>query len=170
MKRRELVGFLPAVALAGLSGCASILNGSETENDDDGADSNDEGTETRHTSSGSSAAKENIRAVLMNNARATEEENLELLRDTLHPNSPSYDSTIEVSKQSWETYDVRTELTIHDITVDRTHAAAEVTLVTEKVSGPEFRDNSITSVQTLRTYQGEWHIYNSTVEEIEYLE
>jgi hypothetical protein len=50
------------------------------------------------------------KSVVRENIQALEEENLELLKDTIHSDSPIYDRTIEEVQELWEEFDLTYEL------------------------------------------------------------
>lgn len=109
------------------------------------------------------------RATLRTNIRGYREEDIELVRATMHPDSRAYDSTIEQSRELFDEYELEYELTIHDVRTAGESAEADVTQTTRKVSGPSFRDNRLTATHELRTYEGNWRIYDSTVDDVEYI-
>lgn len=56
------------------------------------------------------------KSVVRENVRANEQENLELLKETMHEESPVYDQTIEQTQEIWETYDLTYELEELEVT------------------------------------------------------
>ncbi|MDY6771106.1 MAG: hypothetical protein SV186_04075 [Candidatus Nanohaloarchaea archaeon] len=113
----------------------------------------------------------NVTHVLHQNVQAYNQENLSLLRQTMHPRSPAVNATMQQSRQVFSIYDLQARLTnVTVLSVNRTTARVRVTQVTHKLSGPQFRDNRVTAVHTLKRYNGEWRIYTSKTESIEYLD
>ncbi|MHB9288735.1 twin-arginine translocation signal domain-containing protein [Halobacteriales archaeon Cl-PHB] len=118
---------------------------------------------------GPGGGKAAVRTTLQDNIRGYETENLQLVRETTHPESPAYDSTIEQARRMFEEYELRYDLTIHSVSIDGDRASAEVTQTTRKVSGPEFRDNRLRAVHRLRPYQSDWRVYSSQARDVEYI-
>jgi hypothetical protein len=116
------------------------------------------------SSNGGNTDRAAIRSVLQENARTLEQENLDGYMDTIHPESPLYDSTEDRTRQLFQQYDINVEMTIESITVDGETAEAQVAQTTElssESSGTQSNRRQLT--HELRTYQGEWRIYNSRV-------
>ena len=98
MNRRGFLAAVTGAGLASIAGCASLTGGSGS----DGP----------------------YKSVVRDNVRATETEDLALLKDTLHPESPIYDQTIEQSKQIWAAYDLQIEIEELEVT-ERPSTATE---------------------------------------------
>lgn len=111
------------------------------------------------------AAKE----VVERNMQAYENEDIQGVRDTTHPESPAYDQTVQVAQVTFEEYDLSYELEVESVEVDGEEARVEVIQTTRKESGPTFQDNRIEATHVLRKYNGEWRIYNTLIENVEYL-
>lgn len=92
---------------------------------------------------------------------------------TLHPDSPLYSQTAATMRDLF-TVDatIQYELVSFDIiSFEAASAEVRVVQITRKVGGTAlFRDNRIVVVHTLRRGEdGTWRIYDSEVEEVEYL-
>lgn len=108
--------------------------------------------------------------VVERNLRAYENEDLEGVKATTHPESPKYDNTIQGAQLMFSEYDLTYDLEIKSVEVDGDEARVEVVQTTRKESGPQFQDNRIEATHVLRKYDGEWRIYDTDVEDIEYLD
>lgn len=111
------------------------------------------------------AAKEVVRE----NVRALENEDMDAMKATLHPESPKYSQTVEGMRSVFQQYDLTYDLEIESVEVDGEEARVEAVQTTRKESGPAFRDNKMWATHVLRKYEGEWRIYDTIVEDVEYL-
>jgi ketosteroid isomerase-like protein len=114
---------------------------------------------------------DDVRAVIEENAQALEAGDVDRYMETMHPESPIYDRTrsqTEALLQQVSAGELTVEVTIESADVSGDRADVEVVQTTRAdISG--FRDNRAHQTHELRTYQGEWRIYNSAVEDVEYL-
>jgi predicted small lipoprotein YifL len=112
-----------------------------------------------------------IIASVSENLKAMENEDVDATMATIDENSPGYQSTKDLIKVIFEQYDLKYELSdLKVIEKNKNEAKVSFTQVTRKVSGPEFRDNKITGVHTLRLSRGKWKIFNSVVKTTDYLD
>jgi hypothetical protein len=120
-----------------------------------------------------SGDKEEIRAVIQKQIEAFEDGNIDRYMETMHPESPLYDNTRSQLESLFEQVSAESltaEITIESID-DLSEERAEVELVqTTRSDSEDFRDNRIRQVSDMRTYQGEWLLYDSTTKDTEYLE
>lgn len=112
---------------------------------------------------------EAAREVIMEQLEAYRNENIDGVEATLHPDSPIYANTVEQSRRLFSEYDLSYEVTIRSVEVDGDVARVGFEQVTRKESGPAFDDNRIVGTHVLRTYRGEWRVYNTQVLETEQL-
>jgi len=109
-------------------------------------------------------------AVVQENIKAMNNEDLDKAMATIDDQSASYDQTKKVAKQLFELYDLKYELdSLKVISQTDDEARVECIQTTMKVKGPAFRDNRIVFVHTLRRVDGIWKIYNSKVMKLDYL-
>jgi hypothetical protein len=90
---------------------------------------------------------------------------------TFDPEGPAFEQTKEMFPKLFQTYDLR--YTLKDLALESMsggEARVRFDLVTEKVSGPAFRDNRVAGVLTLRKRIGEWKIFNTQITTLEYLD
>lgn len=145
--RRSLLVAAGAAATAALAGCS-----------DSGGDG------------GGSSDEEQIREVLRKNAQTIEDEDLDAHMETIHPDSPAYDTTETQLQQLFQVYDLTVELTIESVDVDGDSATADVVQTTRSENdASSYEDNRTWLTHELRTHEGDWKIYNSATTDIERL-
>jgi len=108
-------------------------------------------------------------AVVYRNIAAANAEDMDAYMATIHPESPFYNSTERTIYWMFQNYDLDYHLSTVDL---ESQSDQEVRiafkLFTRKLRGPEFRNNEITGVFILQTYNGTWKIYDQDVLDIEY--
>lgn len=117
-----------------------------------------------------SAEEQAAKEVVKENARALENEDMDAMKATLHPESPKYDQTVAQVRQIFQEYDLTYDVEVESVEVDGEEARVDVVQTTRKESGPAFRDNKMWATHVLRKYQGEWRIYDTQVDDVEYLD
>lgn len=121
-------------------------------------------------SSSPSGDEQQIRNVLRTQAQALENDDIDAYMETMHPESPLYDSTQSTTSQLIQEYDFRIDLTIDSVEVNDDTATADTTQETRiEGSDPNFRANRSELVHELRTYQGGWRVYDSSISDRTYL-
>lgn len=116
MKRRAFLSTTTAIGTIAITGCQSsndtngdlgaLLGNNSTEDSGNGDGENS-------TSNGDGSSKEPrnpYKSVVRENVRALENENLELLKQTIHKDAPIYERTIEETQRLWSQYDLTYEL------------------------------------------------------------
>jgi murein L,D-transpeptidase YcbB/YkuD len=114
---------------------------------------------------------DDVRAVIEENAQALEAGDVDRYMETMHPESPIYDRTrsqVESLLQQVSAGELTVEVTVESADVSGDRADVEV-VQTTRAEIADFRDNRTHQTHELRTYQSEWRIYNSAVEDVEYL-
>ena len=112
-----------------------------------------------------------ILAVVRANADALNREDLSAAIALMHPDSPGLQQTKEMSEKLFQAYDLRytvKDLAVESVTGDE--AKVRFSQVTEKLSGPAFRNNRVDGIHILKKQNGEWKLYNTQVTKIEYLD
>lgn len=92
--------------------------------------------------------------------------------DSIHPASPIFQSTKEFG-EALLANNYKLRFTLQSIALESTTAdTAKVrfTQITKRISGPEFRNNRLIGVHTLKKHQGKWKIYDTKTIKIEYLD
>ncbi len=112
-----------------------------------------------------------IKSVINTNIESAENENIEEYMETIHPDSPAYEETRQTMEYLFDTYDLSYDLKDIDV-IEITDQMVKVRIVqiTKKVSGPEFEDNELTAVHTLKKYNDGWRFWSTDIEKIEYLD
>jgi len=107
--------------------------------------------------------------VLYANARAANGEDLATYMTQIHPKSPARAQMEESLKQVFAAYDLDFRFSNLELqSLKKNEAKIHFVLTTKKISGGEFRDNSVTGVMILRPDEGVWKIYNQEVEDVQY--
>ena len=113
---------------------------------------------------------EAAKATLAENTRTLNEEDLEAHMATVDENSAVFEPTKATLEVLLKNYDLETEMTVIEVVESNTDTIKiRAEQSTKKISGPEFRDNQITAVHTLKKRDGKWKISATDIEKIEYL-
>ena len=117
-----------------------------------------------------SPTDENPLAIIYENIRASNEENVNRYMATIHSKSPSYQSTEAMTKEAFSLFDLSYKISgLKIIKQNKNEVVVAFTLTTQKIRGPNFRDNRISGDMILRQEDGRWKIYNQVVHDIKYL-
>ena len=112
-----------------------------------------------------------IKALTIENLRATEAEDIEAVLDTMHTQSPAYSNTKKVLISISETYDLKYQMRLFRyIGQDDPYAIARLKFSTQKVAGPEFNDNILDTFHIFRKEEGKWKIWSMTILETNFIE
>ncbi|MCT7948968.1 hypothetical protein NG798_04140 [Ancylothrix sp. C2] len=113
-----------------------------------------------------------IQALINRQLKATNEENLQGIRDTYHPNSSEMDKMEPLLQQIFKAADIKTEVNKTEfLKISANEAIVRLTLTGRKIRGPqEFRNNRSVVRCNLQKYNGQWKFYSSQLEKIEYLD
>lgn len=111
-----------------------------------------------------------LRQVTLENFQAYEKEDIALIMETVHPQSPGYTATREFSARIFPEYDIKYELLeLHFIAKDGEFAIARTKQKTTKVSGPQFRDNIIDAIVIFKQDGQKWKFWSQATLTIDYL-
>lgn len=162
--------------------------GDETADDEPVGDETAEkekGTASDETASDETAEKESeesaekdqeavsaIEKVIRLNLEATENEEVDKMMATIHPDSPIREGTRRMTTVITRSYDLDYELNeVEVLDVGAKEAKVHFVQTTKKISGPQFRDNRITGVHTLRKDKaGNWKLWNTKPQNNEFLD
>jgi len=106
------------------------------------------------------------------------EKNLQMSRDedadgflaTIHEEAAGYSTIKQGLEQMFDAYDFNYELKEADVLEkSRDKARVHFIQITKKVSGPEFQDNELEGIHTLKRSKGEWKILNTEVTNVRFL-
>lgn len=109
-------------------------------------------------------------AVIYRNLETAENESLREHLATIHEESPVYSAIEKIMSQAFIRYDLK--YSIKDIKVVASspdEIKVKFAQTTKKVQGPEFRDNVVKGSHILRKSGGNWKIYNTIIDNIDYL-
>ena len=111
-----------------------------------------------------------IEALIQKNVAYTESENVEAVMSTMHSDSLSYQATLQMLQQLFPVYDLSyTLLSYKFVGEEGGYAYARIIQRTEKVEGPDFRDNDVEALQVFKQEDGEWKLWSQANLRIEYL-
>ena len=112
-----------------------------------------------------------IKALTIENLRATEAEDIEAVLDTMHTQSPAYSNTKEILISLSETYDLKYQMRLFRyIGQDDPYAIARLEFSTEKVAGPEFSDNVLDTFHIFKKEDGKWKLWSMAILETNFIE
>jgi hypothetical protein len=119
------------------------------------------------------AANEEEAAILdavLTNLRGLEKEDLDLAMASIDPDSDIYQSTKNLTREFFKTYDIDYDLSDLVVT-SKTSSEASVHFVqvTRRVSGPAFRDNRVEGEHLLHKKDGKWLVYQTRPDKVDYL-
>jgi hypothetical protein len=109
--------------------------------------------------------------VVRDQLEAMNHEDFNAAINAIHPSSPGFEKTKDLTEELFKVYDLRyslKEITLESENTDT--AKVKFSQLTEKVSGQEFRNNLLTGVHILKKYNGEWKIYDTQIIKIEFLD
>lgn len=109
--------------------------------------------------------------VVKDNMLAANNKNVDEYMATIHVESPLYQSTRDTMIEIFSLYDLEfsfVEIEVIDVSGD----TGEVRFIqtTRKIKGPEFNDNQVEGINTMKKYNDEWKIYHTEVLDIVYLD
>jgi len=112
-----------------------------------------------------------IEQVINDNLKYILEEDLELTLTTIHTQSPNYASSAQIMQQLFVAYDLKYEIVeINFIDVDDEYAYVRVVQKSEKINGPEFRNNILDALQVFKQEEGQWKLWTQANLAINYLD
>lgn len=115
--------------------------------------------------------EEAVIAALRQTMQAFNDNDFAAYMDGFDPESPDRDLTKGLAENLFRTY--RFDVTIDRVEVEKIEgdlATVRAIQTTRRVSGPEFRDNTIEAVHTFRRHNGRWLLRSTEVEKTTYLD
>lgn len=112
-----------------------------------------------------------ILAVIRANIDAINREDIDASMAVFASDSPVLQATRDATEKIFQAYDLR--YTMEELVVDSVsgdEAKVRFSQLTEKVSGPEFRNNRFRGVHTLKKQDGVWKLYGTETTGIEFLD
>lgn len=118
-----------------------------------------------------SAVSEPVFAVLRAQTKALNRRDANAALAIMHPDAPGLAQTRETTEHFVETYDLIYMLQNLSLeSVNENEAHVRFTQVTQRASGPPFRNNRVVGIHTLRKSGGAWKLYGTEVISIDYLD
>ena len=112
-----------------------------------------------------------IKALVIENLRATEAEDVEAVLDTMHTQSPAYSNTKKLLISISETYDLKYQMQLFRyVGQDDPYAIARFKFSAQKVAGPEFNDNILDTFHIFRKEDSKWKIWSMAILETDFIE
>jgi hypothetical protein len=111
-----------------------------------------------------------LKAVFQTQLDAMNKEDMDAYMASIDPEAGVYASTKATMPLILQTYDVKATMDSFEV-VSKTEDSAQVrtVIVTKKVSGPDFKDNKVTALHTLKLKNGKWLLTETKVEKIDFL-
>ena len=109
------------------------------------------------------------------NVDALEREDLPAYMATIHQDAPAYEGTKKIVAELFHDYDLEYQLEkielVKEDDADQESGVAKVRFiqVTTLVKGGKFKNNRTTGVHTLKSSGGQWKLFSTEVENVEYL-
>jgi hypothetical protein len=114
---------------------------------------------------------EDVRYVIFENINAANAEDIDRYMETIHPRATGRTYTQETLEDLNGKFDLSYEVSnIKIMRMEDEEADVYMVLTTKKIRGPEFRNNRLALVMTLRLYEGSWKIYGQEVTDTQYLD
>ncbi len=111
-----------------------------------------------------------IEHVVKLNVQYMQDKNLDGEMSTVDEQSPVYKQTAAVMQQLFALYELQASLKdLQIVSVDGDQAVVKTITEVHKTSGPEFKDNQTTALQTLVRRNGQWKIFQTQPLKIDYL-
>jgi len=110
-----------------------------------------------------------LRSVMDVQIEAQNKEDVASYLATLDPKSPVYDPTKSAMGKLFEMYDLKSSLDKFEVlSVKGDEAKVRTTITTTKVTGPDFKNNTIDAVHTLKKVGGKWLMHQSEVADVKF--
>ncbi len=111
-----------------------------------------------------------IESVVVLNLKALNEENIEAYMATIDPNSPGFEVTKNAIAQSFSIYDLNYVMNNFNVaTITGNTAIVTVDQTTTKIRGPQFRNNRMVLMHQFNKSNGQWKMFSSQIQKVEYL-
>lgn len=167
--------FLPFVAgllLLFLTGCGdSAAENADKETDGPKIEETTEEQEQEKEIVTTMTDEEQMIQVVKDNLLAANNKKIDDYMATVHVESPLYQSTRDTMLEIYRVYDLEysfVEIEVIDVSGDT--GVVWFIQTTRKIKGPEFNDNQIEGIHTMKKYNDEWKIYETEVHNIVYLD
>ena len=110
-------------------------------------------------------------ATIRSQTAAANSEDLDAYLSYVHPDNADFVRAREEAARVFAGNDLKITLeTVEAESVTEGEVKARFTLRTEKLSGPEFRNNRMSGTYTLRKHGGVWKIFATRLDKVDYLD
>ena len=109
-----------------------------------------------------------LNAMMAGQIEAMNKEDVDAYMATVDTDSPAYAPTKEAMKKLFDMYDL--QATLNDLTVvsgKDDDAEVRTVITTKKIKGPQFNDNKVTALHTMKKKDGKWVVVASKIEKID---
>ncbi|PHX55705.1 hypothetical protein CP500_009425 [Tychonema bourrellyi FEM_GT703] len=114
--------------------------------------------------------KISIKSIVLLQIKALNEENIEAYMSTIDPGYRGFEVTKNIQLQIFSQYDLKYVINQFDvISLSSNTAVIRVDQTTTKIRGPQFRNNRLVLIHNLNKSNGQWKMFSSEVQKIEYL-
>lgn len=149
--KKRIIGYLMVIMLGVfIVGCSEKSNAEESKD-----------TDKNEVKEDAVPEDEELFTVLKENIKSMEEDDIDRYMETIHPESPAFDSTKDLMEQlSAYTLDIK----ISDLVVEeKSEEEAKVSFKQKsiKIDGPEYQNNEVIGVHTLKPDGGVWKVFNT---------
>ncbi len=108
-----------------------------------------------------------LRKVMESNCQANEKENLDDALATIHPQSPTHETTRQISSKLFEAFDLKYELkSFRYIGSDETYAVGRARIRASSSNPANFRNNETDLMVVFRKENDSWKIWSQSILEI----
>jgi len=109
-------------------------------------------------------------SVIEANAKHMNEENFDAVMNTIHKDVPAFPATESMIKQLFDRYDLEYKIVGMKVSEENdTEAKVEFVQITNKLKGPEFKNNKATGIHTLKKDGDSWKIYSTKMTDVQFL-
>ena len=109
-----------------------------------------------------------LKAMMEGQIEAMNKEDVDAYMATVDPDSPAFDPTKSQIKKLFDMYDLEATLNSFELVSTKDDEAdVRTSITTKKVKGPQFTDNKVTALHTVRNKSGKWVVVASKIEKIE---
>lgn len=119
--------------------------------------------------SADSGLKDRLRKVIEANCLANEKEKIEEALATIHPDSPNYAATRQLSERLFEALDLKYEVkTFEFIGADETYSVGRAKMRTSSADPLKFKNNETDVMLVFRKDKDDWKIWTQSILEVKF--
>ena len=111
-----------------------------------------------------------VKDVIYKNIEAGNNQDVDAYIATMDKDNRNYDRLEDMMNKIFSTYDLHYQVKdLKVIELKDDEAKVQFVQITKKIKGPTFRDSRIEGVHTLHKPNGEWKIYDTQINKVDYL-